>query len=94
MTVGLSSGFTSGIEIVVLIMFFVIVIKVCINCMADLTFVKDIFSRKTLVTLLICIFENDQGASQCEEVVAYRKCVFLSVMLSRVTAQLTRQDKS
>lgn len=47
------------------------------NYLADLTFVKDIFSRKTLVTLLICIFENYQDASQCEEVVDYKKCLFL-----------------
>lgn len=30
--------------------------------MSDFTFVKVIFSRKTLVTLLICIFENYLGA--------------------------------
>lgn len=31
--------------------------------MSDFTFVKVIFSRKTLVTLLICIFENYQVLS-------------------------------
>lgn len=37
--------------------------------MVVLTFVKDTYSSQTLFILLIFIFENYRGASECEEVI-------------------------
>lgn len=59
----LHSGFPSGMEIVVLTIVVLCYVNKSKNCMSDFTFVKVIFSRKTLVTLLICIFENYQVLS-------------------------------
>lgn len=50
--------------------------------MVVLTFVKGTFISQTLLILLICIFENCQGAAQCEEVTGTGGVCFCSVVVS------------
>lgn len=61
--------------------------------MVVLTFVKDTYSSQTLFILLIFIFENYRGASECEEVIYYRWYLFCRGV-SWVKAELTHPNKS